>query len=391
MGTRTSRSQDKIRGRALELALKMIAATVCLLGALLAAGCAAGPKPPTTTMFYPKLPETPRLQYLTTINNEQDIGAKSGGFKDFVVGDTTGPISLVRPWDVAHEKGKLYVLDRGLGQVVIVDLVNHRFDFFDPGVAEVLSDPFGIFVAGDGVKYVADRERGQVLVFDQQNRFQRSYDGDGEMAPLDVVVRGDRVYVCDVHGQGVTLLDKESGTSLGWIGREGKREASLYWPTHLAISLEGTLIVSDLQAFHVQVYDATGEYLRTIGEQGDYPGAMPRPKGVAVDREGHLYVVDAAFELVQIFDTESGQVLMPFSRTGMGPGESWLPAGVHVDYENLEYFQQYVDRDFRARYLVYVTNQAGPNKLNVYAFGEYVGTGNQLGSGPERGEGSTGG
>ena len=352
----------------------ILTASLCFL--LLATGCSQAPKPVLEIQFFPALPETPRLQFLTTISDEEDVGAKSSAFREFVVGDTEGPMSLGRPWDVAHEKGKLYVVDRGLGQVVIIDLVDHRFDLFPPSAAEALRGPFGIFVSDAGYKYVADRERSQILVFDEKNVLHRVYRGEGRFAPLDVAVNGDRLYVCDVKDKEIEVLDKASGETVATIGGgRSEEEGPLSWPTHLSIGADGWIYVTDLLDFHVQVYDAEGRFVRSIGEPGDFPGAMPRPKGIAVDREKNLYVVDSAFEMVQIFEAETGKVLMPLGKFGPNPGSHWLPTGIDIDYENLEFFSRYLDEDFRPEYLVYVTNQAGPNKINVYAFGQYIGSG----------------
>ena len=51
---------------------------------------------------------------------------------------------------------------------------------------------------------------------------------------------------------------------------------------------------------------------------------------MAVDPDGHVYVVDAQFEAVQLF-TPEGQLLLSVGREGRGPGEFWLPAGIHID------------------------------------------------------------
>ena len=83
--------------------------------------------------------------------------------------------------------------------------------------------------------------------------------------------------------------------------------------------------------------------------------------------------MDSAFELVQIFDTESGGVLLGFGKFGSLSGGTWLPAGVHIDYDNLPYFSEYVDPRFQAKYLIFVANQSGPFRLNVYAFGDWIG------------------
>ncbi|NOQ97746.1 MAG: hypothetical protein GQ561_06240, partial [Calditrichae bacterium] len=78
-------------------------------------------------------------------------------------------------------------------------------------------------------------------------------------------------------------------------------------------------------------------------------------------------VVDAAFENVQIFD-DTGQLRMFFGGHGESPGYMWLPAGIHLDESNLDYFNKYVYEGFELEYLIFLTNQYGPAKLNVYGF-----------------------
>ena len=74
-------------------------------------------------------------------------------------------------------------------------------------------------------------------------------------------------------------------------------------------------------------------------------------------------------ENVQIFNT-GGDLLMHFGGAYKGAGAMWLPAAVEISYENLTFFEPYVDDSFVLKYLIYVTNQYGPAKLNVYGFVE---------------------
>jgi len=76
---------------------------------------------------------------------------------------------------------------------------------------------------------------------------------------------------------------------------------------------------------------------------------------------------------VQVFDIATAEPLLPFGKYGPAPGSTYLPAGIHIDYDNVAYFSQYVDPDFRVKYLVYVGNLAGDKKLNVYGFGDWIG------------------
>ena len=57
---------------------------------------------------------------------------------------------------------------------------------------------------------------------------------------------------------------------------------------------------------------------------------------------------------------------MFFGGTYKGPGDMWLPAKITIDYDNLQYFRKYVDPSYDLQYLILVTNQYGPDKINVY-------------------------
>jgi hypothetical protein len=67
-----------------------------------------------------------------------------------------------------------------------------------------------------------------------------------------------------------------------------------------------------------------------------------------------------------------GKVLMFFGGPYKVPGNMWLPADVALSYTNLEYFRQFVDPSFNLKYLVFVSNQYGPDKVSVYGFVEPV-------------------
>jgi len=86
-------------------------------------GCASIPKArnPAETTFYPPLPQQPRLQFLCSIAGEQDLGRTQSAFKEFLIGKPRYK-NLVRPYDVGSSDGKIYVLDRAYGKIVILDL-----------------------------------------------------------------------------------------------------------------------------------------------------------------------------------------------------------------------------------------------------------------------------
>ena len=341
---------------------------------LLLTGCAQTPSFEPGTLFYPAPPESPRIQFLTAITDEVDIGVEKDAFMEFVTGKTEAVMNIARPWDIDHLPGKLYIVDKTYRRVLIIDLENTKFEFVESAAGGPLLNPGGIFVSKSGYKYVADRDRRQIVVYDQSNKFTRVFEAGPEFQPVDVVVYENRLYACDVNEEVIKIFDRTSGQLIDTITGSGEIGGKFRLPSHLTIDEQGNLYVTDFLNFRVQKFDSNGNFVKTIGESGDFPGAMPRPKGIAVDREDHLYAVDSAFEVVQVFDTQTGTVLMPFGKFGSLSGGTWLPAGIHIDYDNMAYFSEFIDPGFRARYLIYVLNQAGPFKLNVYAFGEWVGT-----------------
>jgi sugar lactone lactonase YvrE len=310
--------------------------------------------------FYPMPPDQPRLQLLTTFTEDQ-LRKFKGGNKYF--------LQINRPHDIGAVKGKIYISDRTYKNIIVLDLEKNE-------LSQLLADyeSSGIWVTEDDHKYAADFTNKQVVLFDENNKLVRIFAYRDQFdKPVDVAVYEHKLYVCDLDRHQIVVLDKDSGKTIQEIGGIGTEEGLFYKPTHVIVDKEGSLYVNDFFNFRIQKFDRDGNFLKAFGYPGDTLGAFARPKGLSVDQEGHLYVVDAAFENVQIFDDETTDLLLYFGGYGLTPGSMYLPNGIYIDYQNIEYFEQYVDANFELKYLVYVGNTLGPIKLNVYGFGEWVG------------------
>ncbi|MBI5139585.1 hypothetical protein HZA26_03175 [Candidatus Nomurabacteria bacterium] len=338
-------------------------------------GCAAPEKKIEETIFYPPLPEQPRLQFLTSITSEEDIGKKQSALMEFLIGELPPTKKIEMPYDVGAAKGKIYISDRKHKKILIIDLLNKVFDFIKSQKEGSISEPAGIWITEDDYKYLADFGRKQILVFDNNNNFVRAYgEKDQFDKPLDVAVYENKIYVCDFNKHQILVLNKDSGNIVQTIGESGMEEGKFYKPTHIIVDKEGNLFVNDSFNFRIQKFDSNGNFLKTIGYHGDTIGGFARPKGITIDKENYLYTVDAAFENVQIFDANTAEVLLFFGGFGPEqPGTMYLPSGIFIDYNNIGYFKKYTDKDFRLKYLVFVSNMLGKKKLNVYGFGEWIG------------------
>jgi hypothetical protein len=341
------------------------------LAALLVASCASAPKaPPAPAVYYPPAPELPRIQFLTSFSGLKDIEEQTG-FDRFVLGEKQN-IRLDKPYGIALQGGKIYVCDTN-NTVVVFDLVKKDFRPL-PGAIEQgrLIQPLNISVDDEGVKYVADPERGQIVAFDRDDAFLRAYGKPGEWRPVDAAPYGDRLYAVDVANARIVVFDKESGERLKTIGDRGEPVERLAGPTNLAFDPEGRLHVTDFRRFQIVEYDRDGHYRSALGRAGDNAGHFARPKGIAVDREGRLLAVDASFNNVQVFNAKE-RLLMAFGKGGEQPGDLLLPADVWIDDQHLEHFREFVAPEFEAEYLIFVTSQFGPRQVNVFAYGKQRG------------------
>lgn len=337
--------------------------------AILLAGCSTTPKAPTARIVFPPPPDQPRVQYLASFGTETDLGSR-GRFMDFIVGPDQRIFRPIwKPYGVAATKGFFYVTDTQAYNLVTVDLARRRFHYLRPAGEAAMRMPVGVAVDADGTRYIADSKRGQVLVYDRHGRYLEAIGAKDEFRPCGIAVDRDRLYFADLQNRCVRVYQKADRKLLFTAPHENADpKAKLFSPTNVAVDPQGRIYVTDTGGFSVQVYDRDGAYLRGLGELGVTPGRFALPKGIGVDREGRTYVVDAASTVVQLFDNE-GRLLMYFGiPETSGPAGLYLPAGLAIDYENVDRYQHLAPPGYRIEYLILVVNQAGPQKVSIFGF-----------------------
>lgn len=337
-----------------------------LLAALLLSACATTVAKKDPPVFFPPAPDLPRIQYLTHLSGRKDIESQTS-FNRFVVGEKEDRL-LDKPYGVAMHDGRVYVCDTN-ATVTVFDLKAKTFGFLKGALGPgMLRQPVNISITADGTKYVSDPVRGQVVAFAADDTYLKAYGTPGDWKPVDAVAFGDRLYVADVRGGLVHVFDLASGEKVLAFGDQGEPQSRLDRPTNLAVDTQGFLYVTDLGRFQVVKLDREGRFVSTFGKLGDSAGHFARPKGVAVDRSGLVYAVDAAFNNVQIFSPK-GYGISHFGGPGALPGNLTLPAKVSIDYDDVDYFRSFVDPSFEPEYLILVTSQFGPRRVNVFAYG----------------------
>lgn len=317
------------------------------------------------TVMYPTPPDTARIQFLTSFSNSSDIVGESSKFKTFIAG-AENPLPIIKPYGLAVQKDRIFIADAGIAGLQVIDLKKNTFEYFIPGGRGQLKLPINCFIDENGDLFVSDVLRKQVVVFNGKLEYKGEIGGVENFKPADVYVKGDTILITDPNNNRINVYDSIHSQPLFSFPDDAKvGELNwLYNPLNICVK-EDKIYVTDFGDSRVKIFSMNGDLLSSVGSYGRGLGQFVRPKGIALDDEKNLYVVDAGFENVQIFN-EEGQLLMFFGGPYKGPGDMYLPANVCIDYENISYFEKYVDPEFELKYLVYVVNQYGPDKVTVY-------------------------
>jgi DNA-binding beta-propeller fold protein YncE len=136
----------------------------------------------------------------------------------------------------------------------------------------------------------------------------------------------------------------------------GTKPGEFNAPTHISF-VGNQLYVTDTFNSRVQVFDSTGDFVRSIGSRGLYLGNLVRPKGVTADSEGNVYIIESFHDYLLVYDQDA-RFLLPIGGTGSEIGKFYLPAGVWSDKRD----RIYVADMYNARVAVFQYLQG--NELN---------------------------
>lgn len=315
----------------------------CLLLLCLAlGGCfkQSGNDGPEHDIFWPKPPETKRIQFVSAVSKPADLNIHAGFFKqfaDYIAGRPEA--SIVSPYGVATDaEGRIYVADKYLKKVHVFNAAGNDYFSF-PADSGRLALPVDIAVDEDGLVYITDAKAGVVKIFTDTGKGSVSeLGGESFERPTGIAINREtsELLVVDTLKSKVFRYDRSSRELKGSFGGKGGSEGAFNHPTHICVAPSGRIIVSDSLNFRVQVFSPKGEFLHKFGQMGHGPGSFSRPKGVAADSDGNIYVVDTLFDNIQVFSKE-GRLLMAFGDHGTEYGQFWLPNSIHISAQDVIY------------------------------------------------------
>lgn len=195
--------------------------------------------------------------------------------------------------------GRVYVSDRGRGEVAVFSATGERIGAVTPQGSSVTATggawlPLALGFAPDGVLYVADSAEPQsVDVFSATGSRIASLGAgvpDGRTGrtfafPNGIAASFEQVVVADSNNGRLLVFDR-SGVLLRQFSVDGI-------PRGIALLGDGRIVLVDASSGSVEVLDPEGRLLGTVtGTAAD--GTRPvAPAGLALGEDGTLYVVDS--------------------------------------------------------------------------------------------------
>lgn len=337
-----------------------------LIALMASAGCATN-RPLATPVYFPAPPAQPHVVHLVSFNRLYDLAQPRASWREIYRGRLISP-SVGVPAGIAYRDGVLYICDTARKAVHKWNLSTGRASLIGVDGDGALSNPVDVAVDAAGTVYVADSERGEIVVLDPSGR------RTGRLVPPDrdayrpvaVAARGAKLYAADVVAHAVDVYT--DGSHVTTCGGPGNELGKFYFPMGVATGPSGSLIVSDMMNARAQVLNSSCKATLSMGQPGNRYGDMGKPKHVAVGPDGTIFVADAEFARIQLFNAD-GQLLMLLGGEDDAPGSTPMPLGVAIAETLPERLASLVPAGFQAQYYLFTTNTVGSRRIGLFAIG----------------------
>lgn len=196
----------------------------------------------------------------------------------------------------------------------------------EAATASKLNGPYGIEVR-NGKMYICDVQGSAVHVIDIPNKsYKRLEAGERIRNPVHVRIDADDTkYVCDTVTHMVLIFDANDQ----FVRELGDPEALS--PIDLAITKDELFIANVARGKgEVQVWSKDGKHLRTISRKGTGPDELMNPTNLALGPDGNIYVSDSGEQIVKIFNPK-GDFLGTLGGPGGQVGQFARNKGIAID------------------------------------------------------------
>lgn len=226
------------------------------------------------------------------------------------------PQHMFKPQGVSADiNGNIYVTDTG----------NHRLQKFSPKGAlisfiggfgwerEQFQIPTDIFVYNSLDIYIADFDNGRVERYDKDLNSITSYYSNENWNPkyqfefpnsVCISLHGD-FFIVDSENDRIIKLNSSFEPELSFGGYDWG-QGVLEEASHVYVSKNDIVYVTDSAAHKILVYDYYGNYLFDIGAE-----LFHTPRGLCVDELENIFVADAGHDQIFGFD-KTGRLILQF-------------------------------------------------------------------------------
>jgi DNA-binding beta-propeller fold protein YncE len=287
-----------------------------------------------------------RAEQLASSTHEADRSATFSAQADPKPQDSTTRKSAIvhrfelapgcRPQSVVLHGDQLLVLSIDEGDVIVV----HRYALDGRAIGTVgrfaigdkpdaIGDPAGIALDDDANIYLLDGEACKVVKLGGDGAAVATFGPNGLAYPRDLEVAGDgsmlladtgnhRVLRWDPSGQRVLAIGPEIDEEEE-RGSSGTGPGEFDTPSGVTVSEDGSIYVADTNNHRIQVFDASGRFVREFGSEGEAAGYLLFPTDVRIGRDGDVFVFDQHGRRIQKFGPDGGLVYsIPVSSGGRG-------------------------------------------------------------------------
>ena len=236
---------------------------------------------------------------------------------------------------------RVYTFDRSAHNLVVFDREGSFIKSWDAK----FSNPHGIRIGPDGSFYLTDRDAHVVLKYGPDEKLLMTLGNRDEPSdtgytaeekvvrraagpfnlPTEVAVNeaGD-IFVADGYGNCRVHKFDAAGTLLRSWGLPGKeRPGDFHLPHGIGLDKEGKVLVCDRENHRIQVFDQDGEYLTM------WTG-FRQPCNLAVGPGGEVYVTELQHRL-SILDSNGAVLARWGGESSHEPGQFVAPHGVAID------------------------------------------------------------
>ncbi len=214
-----------------------------------------------------------------------------------------GPDSMNQPFDIAVVDGHSYVTD-SKNQVIKVFDENGEYQevIGEKSGVPFFNYPYGIAADKDGILYITDLNRGEILKYSTDGEFIGNFiTNDVTLeSPGAIRIVDDKLYVTDVTTSKAYVFSLK-GELLQTIDGEydGKELSTL----QAIVADDQYIYLSDTGNARVLKLTLDGEYVSTI-KNFSAETSHVNIRGLALDDDGNVYVADRQNNTVECFDQD---------------------------------------------------------------------------------------